>query len=77
MRNQPVVATKDKLEEQYFRAMINTVLGSLRDARKHPEGRKGENQQDRVLSPPQLGPTLSRRPGPDLFCILGLASNVI
>lgn len=53
--------------------MINAVLGSLRDARKHPEGRKMENQQDRVLSPPQLGPTAGKAARPKSVLHIGLS----
>lgn len=52
MRNQPIVATKDKLEDHDFQTIINRVLGFLRDAAKDPEGRERESHLDRALSPP-------------------------
>lgn len=67
MRNQPIATIKDKLENHDFQAIINGVLGSLRDATKDPEGRKMESQLGNALCPPQLGFCFSQG-SLDLIC---------
>ena len=42
MRNQPIVATEDKVENHDFHTMINRVLGFLRDATEDPGEGKGK-----------------------------------
>lgn len=73
MRNQPIAATKDKLEKPRFSSDDECSPGSPQRCQEAPRGKEKGNQQNRVLSPPQLGPTAAKVARPRSVLHIGLS----